>query len=169
MRQRKLSRGEARGEWWMLSYVYTRQPFSMYVCRPVAYIFFDARKRNPELEASRVFPVRIECEAISARNAFPSIPRTRWYSLPRRDRLNQFQLPLYTLTRFRGRISKVCKATDLDFHGNLDALRLPSPTHSFNTVPDSFRDQQQNCLPLSLIPFFIIPVDFYLLPTREKI
>lgn len=56
------------------------------------------------------------------------------YSLPRRDRLNQFQLPLYTLTRFRGRISKVCKATDLDFHGNLDALRLPS-THAYRLFP----------------------------------
>lgn len=97
------------------------------------------------------------------------------YSLPRRDRLNQFQLPLYTLTRFRGRISKVCKATDLDFHGNLDALRLPStilPSIPFapTTLLTQFRFllRPTTKLPCSVsYSFFYYPPRFYLLSSRE--
>lgn len=98
------------------------------------------------------------------------------YSLPRRDRLNQFQLPLYTLTRFRGRISKVCKATDLDFHGNLDALRLPStilPSIPFapTTLLTQFRFllRPTTKLPCSVIHSFIILLDFIFSPLEKII
>lgn len=106
---------------------------------------------------------------------FPRYLGIRGYSLPRRDRLNQFQLPLYTLTRFRGRISKVCKATDLDFHGNLDALRLPTTVllpsiSTLLTLPISFREQQQpKNLHLLFIPFYYLPrTIFYLLFYRKE-
>lgn len=125
----------------MRAYVYTGSP----VCaRPVAYIFFDARKRNPELEASRVFSVESSAKQFRQGMRFPRY-LVYGYSLPRRDRLNQFQLPLYTLTRFRGRISKVCKATDLDFHGNLDALRLLHHPPSTFLSPRSLQTFRSFC------------------------
>lgn len=140
------------------------------VCaRPVAYIFFDARKRNPrELEASRVFPVESSAKQFRQGMRFPRYLGIRGYSLPRRDRLNQFQLPLYTLTRFRGRISKVCKATDLDFHGNLDALRLPTTVllpsiSTLLTLPISFREQQQPKKIPSLIYSLLLSSSYYFL------
>lgn len=102
----------------------------MDVCVEPGSVYFLTRENaTPNWKARVCFPLnRVRSnfgkECVSLDTSY-----TGGYSLPRRDRLNQFQLPLYTLTRFRGRISKVCKATDLDFHGNLEALRFPPILH----------------------------------------
>lgn len=152
MRQRKLSRGTAakRGEQrererererasgviTQYGPACTRMP--AYTSRAIPHVrtplprtFFDARKRNlpqPTGKTRVCFPLnRVrsnfgkECVSLDT-SVYTGI------ACPDGTGSTNFNFHYTPLPRFRGRISKVCKATDLDFHGNLDALRLAPST-----------------------------------------